>query len=181
MQHTEGKSAMSLDLTKSDDAARLRSILLRAADALRVASQGVDQALAAVASHQACSSRSCPFHTTGSVDLMDPSVQFCPHSACRDKGRRGRGNSGVHSREERRYRCHTCGKTFAATTGTPFYRLHHAAEVLSVVVALLSLGCPLQAIVVACGLDERTVRAWWLRSGQHSAQVQTHLSSLLWR
>ena len=40
---------------------------------------------------------------------------------------------------------------------------------------LLSLGCPLQAIVVAFGLDERTVRAWWLRSGQHSAQVHTHL------
>jgi hypothetical protein len=81
----------------------------------------------------------------------------------------------VHSREERRYRCHTCGKTFAATTETPFYWLHHAAEVLTVVVTMLSLGCPLQAIVVAFGLDERTVRAWWLRSGQHSAQVQTHL------
>jgi transposase-like protein len=106
---------------------------------------------------------------------MDPSVQFCPNSACRDKGLRGRGTIGVHSRKERRYRCHTCGKTFAATTGTPFYRLHHAAEVLSVVVTLLSLGCPLQAIVVAFGLDERTVRAWWLRSGQHSAQVHTHL------
>jgi transposase-like protein len=106
---------------------------------------------------------------------MDPSAQFCPNLACRDKGLRGRGNIGVHSRKEQRYRCHTCGKTFAATTGTPFYRLHHAAEVLRVVVTLLSLGCPLQAIVVAFGLDERTVRAWWLRAGHHGEQVHTHL------
>jgi hypothetical protein len=33
---------------------------------------------------------------------MDPSAQFCPNLACRDKGLRGRGNSGVHSQKERR-------------------------------------------------------------------------------
>jgi transposase-like protein len=106
---------------------------------------------------------------------MDPSAQFCPNSACRDKGLRGRGNIGVHSKKERRYRCRTCGQTFAATRGTPFYRLHHAAEVMTMVVTLLALGCPLQAIVGAFGLDERTVRAWWLRSGYHSEQVQASL------
>jgi transposase-like protein len=106
---------------------------------------------------------------------MDPSAQFCPNGACRDKGLRGRGNIGVHSKKERRYRCRTCGQTFAATRGTPFYRLHHAGEVMTMVVTLRALGCPLQAIVVAFGLDERTVRAWWLRAGQHSEQVQTSL------
>jgi transposase-like protein len=106
---------------------------------------------------------------------MDPSAQFCPNAACPDKGLRGHGNIGVHSQKERRYRCRTCGKTFAATTGTPFYRLHHAAELMTLVVTLLALGCPLQAIVVAFRLDERTVRAWWLRSGQHSERVHTHL------
>jgi transposase-like protein len=106
---------------------------------------------------------------------MDPQRAFCSTAACPDKGVRGRGNIGVHSQRERRYCCRTCGKTFAATTGTPYYRLHHAAEVLTLVVTLLALGCPLQAIVVAFSLDERTVRAWWLRAGQHSAQVHTHL------
>jgi transposase-like protein len=106
---------------------------------------------------------------------MDPQQAFCPNAACPDKGLRGRGNIGVHSTKERRYRCYTCGKTFAATRGTPYYRLHHAAEMLTMVVTLLSLGCPLQAIVVAFSLDERTVRAWWLRSGHHSEQVHTHL------
>lgn len=106
---------------------------------------------------------------------MDPSAQFCPNAACPDKGMRGCGNIGVHSQKERRYRCRTCGKTFATTSGTPFYRLHHAAELMTMVVTLLALGCPLQAIVVAFGLDERTVRAWWLRAGHHSEQVHTHL------
>lgn len=59
--------------------------------------------------------------------------------------------------------------TFAATTCTTFYRLHHAAEVFTevftIVITLLSLGCPLQAIVVAFGLDERTVAAWLRRAG----------------
>ncbi len=106
---------------------------------------------------------------------MDPSAQFCPNLACLDKGLRGRGNIGVHSKKERRYRCRTCDKTFAATRGTPFYRLHHAAAVMTMVVTLLALGCPLQAIVVAFGLDERTVRAWWLRCGQHGERVHEHL------
>jgi transposase-like protein len=56
---------------------------------------------------------------------MDPSTTFCPHAACPNKGRVGGGNIGIHSYKERRYCCHTCGGTFAATTGTPYYRLHH--------------------------------------------------------
>jgi transposase-like protein len=31
--------------------------------------------------------------------------------------------SVVHSQIERRYICHTCGKTFAETRGTPLYGL----------------------------------------------------------
>ena len=69
---------------------------------------------------------------------MDPSVQFCPNSACCDKGLRGHGNIGVHSKKERRYRCRTCGQTFAATTGTLFYGLHHAAAGATIVVTVLA-------------------------------------------
>jgi hypothetical protein len=35
--------------------------------------------------------------------------------------------------------------------------LHHAAGLLTVVLTLLCHGCPIQAIVAAFGLDERTV------------------------
>jgi len=104
---------------------------------------------------------------------MDPSAVFCPNAACPDKGQRGQGNSQIHSRKERRYRCKTCRSTFAATRGTAFYRLHHPVDLMVVVVTLLCHGCPPQAIVAAFRLDERTVAAWLRRTGTHAARVHT--------
>jgi hypothetical protein len=81
----------------------------------------------------------------------------------------------VHSQAEQRYRCTTCGHTFAATTATPFYRLRTAADVVTLVLTLLSHGCPTQAIVAAFGVDERTVAAWVIRAGQHCQRVHPHV------
>ncbi len=102
---------------------------------------------------------------------MDPSAVFCPNADCPDKGQQGRGNIGIHSQKERRYCCTTCDKTFAATRGTAFYRLHHPMEVMVLVVTLVCHGCPTRAIVAAFGLDERTVAAWLHRTGAHAARV----------
>jgi hypothetical protein len=43
------------------------------------------------------------------------------------------------------------------------------------VIVLLAYGCPIQAIVKAFLLDERTVRDWQKRAGQHCQQVHEHL------
>jgi transposase-like protein len=107
---------------------------------------------------------------------VDPQQQFCHNPACPARGRVGQGHIGVQSRQEQRYVCHTCGRTFAATTGTPFYRLRTAADQVTLVLTLLSHGCPPQAIVAAFGLDERTVAAWLARAGSHCQQVQAHLA-----
>ncbi len=72
-------------------------------------------------------------------------------------------------------KCEVCGKTFAATKGTPFYRLHKAADLMVIVLILLSHGCPVQAIVAAFGLDERTVADWQARGGQHCQRVHEQL------
>jgi hypothetical protein len=88
----------------------------------------------------------------------------------------GAGNIGVHSQAEQRYRCQTCGQTFAATKGTPLYRLRTAVDVVTLVLTLLSHGCPPPAIVAAFGLDERTVAAWLARAGAHCQQVHAHLA-----
>jgi hypothetical protein len=56
-----------------------------------------------------------------------------------------------------------------------FYRLRTAAETVTLVVTLLAHGCPLQAIVVAFGFDERTVASWAARAGIHTQAVQEHL------
>jgi transposase-like protein len=106
---------------------------------------------------------------------MDPRTQFCHNPACPARGVMGQGNITVHSRAERRYRCLTCGRPFAATAGTPFYRLRTAADLVTTVLTLLSHGCPLQAVVAAFGVDERTVAGGLARAGQHCQQVHQHL------
>lgn len=102
---------------------------------------------------------------------MNISSQYCPNPDCPDYGQVGAGNIGVHSQKERRFRCKTCGKTFAATHSTPLYRRHYAPQLFSWVVSLLAYGCPKQAIVATFGLDPRTVDDWWESSGQHSQDV----------
>lgn len=44
-------------------------------------------------------------------------------------------------------------------------------EIVIRVVTLLSYGCPIQAIVHAYGLDERTIADWQSRSGKHCEKV----------
>lgn len=106
---------------------------------------------------------------------MDPSSVACPTLACPDKGRVGGDNIRIHSRGERRYRCRTCGRTFAATTNTPLYRLHHPAATMTLVLTLLIHGCPIPAIVAGFALDERTVRAWLHKAGAHAAALHDQL------
>jgi len=110
---------------------------------------------------------------------MNPHEVFCPNLACPARGQKGKGNIGVQSQQEQRYICHECGKTFVARNGSIFYRLHTDPQIVLLVIALLVYGCPLQAIVKAFGLDERTVRNWWKRAGRHcegvhQAQVASH-------
>jgi transposase-like protein len=106
---------------------------------------------------------------------MEPQHVFCPNSACPARGRCGQGNIGIHSRKEQRYICRVCKQTFAASKGTVFYRLRTAADVVTLVVTLLAYGCPVQAIVMAFGLDERTVQGWQRRAGEHCERVHEHL------
>ncbi|HMB05888.1 MAG TPA: hypothetical protein VKP69_19415, partial [Isosphaeraceae bacterium] len=59
---------------------------------------------------------------------MDPLAQFCHNPDCTARGQLALGNINVHSRKERRYRCTTCGQTFAATRDTPFYCLKKSVD-----------------------------------------------------
>jgi transposase-like protein/IS1 family transposase len=106
---------------------------------------------------------------------MDPTTVFCPNLACPARGQTGQGNIGIHSRNDKRYLCTACHKTFSATKGTAFYRLRTTAETVTRVVTLLAHGCPPQAIVAAFGFDERTVTRWMARGGVHGRAVQEHL------
>ena len=98
---------------------------------------------------------------------MRSDLVVCPNSACSANGR-----IGVHSHKERRYICHACSKTFADTVGTPLYGLKQPLWLVVAVVTLLAYGCPIQAIVAAFALDERTVADWQRKAGQHAKTVQ---------
>jgi transposase-like protein len=106
---------------------------------------------------------------------MNPETEFCPNETCKSRGRVGTGNIRVHDRKRRRYRCRDCGKTFSARQGTAMWWLKKPVEMFTVVVDLIAHGCPIQAIVAAFGLDERTVNAWLKRAGVQSAAVHNHV------
>ncbi len=56
-----------------------------------------------------------------------------------------------------------------------FDGLRKLAELVVIVVTLLSYGCPIQAIVHAFGLDERTVAQWRDRAEVHCHKVHQDL------
>ena len=77
------------------------------------------------------------------------------------EAKQARGTLASTRGKDKRFICTQCRKTFTATKGTAFYRLRTSAETVSLVVTRMAHGCPLQAIVVAFGYDERTVTSGW--------------------
>lgn len=106
---------------------------------------------------------------------MNPQELFCPNMNCPARGQVGKGNIHTHSLKEKRCICDVCKQTFTTTRGTIFYRLRSDPQLVMWVIVLLAYGCPIQAIVKAFRLDERTVCDWHRRAGQHCQQVHEHL------
>jgi transposase-like protein/IS1 family transposase len=106
---------------------------------------------------------------------MNASAVFCPNLDCCARGKIGVGNIVIHERARPRYRCKSCGKTFSAYQGTLFESLRKPKSLIVIVVTLLTYGCPLQAIVHALDLDERTVAAWRDRAGVQCQRVHEAL------
>ena len=106
---------------------------------------------------------------------MDPAPICCPHTPCPARGQPGQGKIGRHARQAPRCLCRVCHKTCRATTGPGFSRRRPAAELVVRVVTLLAPGGPVQALVAAVGLDERTVAAWWARAGRQGQAVHAYL------
>ena len=106
---------------------------------------------------------------------MNPRELFCPNMDCPARGQVGKGNIHIHSQKDKRCICEVCGQTFTTTAGTIFYRLRSDPQLVMWVIVLLAYGCPIQAIVKAFGLDERTVSDWHRRAGKHCQHVHEHL------
>jgi PP-loop superfamily ATP-utilizing enzyme len=48
-------------------------------------------------------------------------------------------------------------------------------DIIVLVVTLLAHGCPVRAMVAACGVTAETVRTWAAEAGVHGAQGHRHL------
>jgi transposase-like protein len=105
------------------------------------------------------------------TEQMNASETFCPNEVCIARGKIGQGNIVIHGRKRPRYKCKTCGRTFSAKEGTMFAGLRKPTALIVIVVTLLAYGCPVQAIVHAFELDERTVANWRDRAGSHCEKV----------
>ena len=105
---------------------------------------------------------------------MNPQNRFCQNPACSARGKVRKGNIVIHSRKEKGYRCKECGKTFSETKGTFFYRLQTSAELFTIVITLIAYGCPVQAIVAAFGIDERTIGDWLRKAGKQWQKFHEH-------
>jgi transposase-like protein len=106
---------------------------------------------------------------------MNPHERWCHNRNCRAYGRPGEGHVVIHGKKECRYQCNRCRKTFSETKGTALYRIHKPRWLMLAVVTLLAHGCPVQAIVAAFDLDERTVARWQRESGSQCRRVHEHL------
>src|ERR1700731_464206 len=100
---------------------------------------------------------------------------LCLNPACYARGKRGEGNIVRYGSQRPRYKCKACRKTFSVKAGTMYEGLRSPAWLITVVMALVSYGCPVQAIVHAFELDERTVARWLERAGKHCEQGHAEL------
>lgn len=96
---------------------------------------------------------------------LNPAMMVCPH--CDEEE-----NIWIHSQKERRFKCCRCQRTFAESRGTLLFNKRYPNWVVVLILTLLAGGCPVQAIVMAFMIDEKTVASWQLEAGQHAQQVQ---------
>jgi transposase-like protein len=75
------------------------------------------------------------------------------------------------SRGHRRWRCRDCGRTFAATVGTPLFHLHKPlAEIVRAIQIVLRRGS-LRAAEEQTGHNYETIATWIRRIGAHAEAV----------
>jgi transposase-like protein len=91
----------------------------------------------------------------------------CPSEACEGHGSSGNGSIVLHGffskvkwGRRRRYRCTAGGRTFGATTGTPYKRLQHPKAKFDRVAAMSVEGISKSAIARIEHLDWNTVTPW---------------------
>src|SRR6266849_3286548 len=104
-----------------------------------------------------------------------PRRYFAPTWSARQEGKSGKARSSAMGASDPGPGARPAERRGAAKAGSLFAGLRKPTEVIVVVVTLLAYGCPVQAIVHAFELDERTVARWRDQAGRHCEQVHAAL------
>lgn len=104
---------------------------------------------------------------------------FCPNHDCQDYGKVGTNNL-IHQRnygkqDTRLLKCKSCGKTFSANKGTPFWGLRTKRNVVLQAIKCIVEGNGISATARIIGVKEETVLEWLRRMAEHVEAVNYYL------
>lgn len=115
----------------------------------------------------------------GRPRTVETDWHFCPRPGCSHYGWVGLGNLVANGHPNggrfRQLRCTVCGKHFAESSGTIFYRSPLPPEVLSRVVKALAEGVSLQATARIFEVDPTTVKRCLVKSAEQMEAVSAYL------
>jgi transposase-like protein len=107
---------------------------------------------------------------------------FCPNEACPDYGRLQKKQSKQNIKKHgftaggiQRFQCRTCGQTFTATKGTPFYRRRTDSKEILETLAFLAEGVRISSVARVKGHKEDTILEWLKDAATHAAEIEAVL------
>jgi len=102
---------------------------------------------------------------------MNIKQQWCDNRACFHYREIAKGNIKVYSHAERRFYCHTCGRTFSFDKGTFFKTLRTDRQKLLDAVSMLVERNSLRAISRIKDCKPNSVLHWLDLAAQHLAAI----------
>jgi transposase-like protein len=107
---------------------------------------------------------------------------FWPNEACPDYGRLQKKQSKQNIKKHgftaggiQRFQCRTCGQTFTATKGTPFYRRRTDSKEILETLAFLAEGVRISSVARVKGHKEDTILEWLKDAATHAAEIEAVL------
>ena len=109
--------------------------------------------------------------------VADLSRFCCQNSACGDFGVRKTGRITVHSRQARNpiLRCRLCGKTFASTRGTVYFRSKKPKDEVDAIINHVADGNGIRQTSRLLMVSKNTVMDYAHKAGEHARALHDEL------
>jgi transposase-like protein len=106
---------------------------------------------------------------------------FCPNTECADHGKLQSDHQqniirfGRTEADRQRFKCKTCGGTFAETKGTIFYRRRTPQDEIIETLALIAEGSRISSLARVKGHKEDTIIDWIREAAAHAEAIEEML------